>query len=146
MTSFDSREEAFEAKFAHDAEREFKAALALDASLMDAHVGIGMALVIAIALTLPTAERVGEAPHVLGPQSDEAQQLGYPVGARGLANSVEAVVFAERLDGFVGMAGCDKSMPAMLTSASIGPHASMAAATRATDASSLARTTLSSTG
>jgi dihydroxy-acid dehydratase len=29
-------------------------------------------------------------------------------------DSVEAVVFAERLDGFVGMAGCDKSMPAML--------------------------------
>jgi dihydroxy-acid dehydratase len=29
-------------------------------------------------------------------------------------DSVETVVFAERLDGFVGMAGCDKSMPAML--------------------------------
>ena len=29
-------------------------------------------------------------------------------------DSVEAVVFAESLDGFVGMAGCDKSMPAML--------------------------------
>ena len=27
---------------------------------------------------------------------------------------MEAVVFAESLDGFVGMAGCDKSMPAML--------------------------------
>ncbi len=32
-------------------------------------------------------------------------------------DSVEAVVFAERLDGFVGMAGCDKSMPAMLMAA-----------------------------
>ena len=29
-------------------------------------------------------------------------------------DSVEAVVHAERFDGFVGMAGCDKSMPAML--------------------------------
>ena len=29
-------------------------------------------------------------------------------------DSVETVVHAERLDGFVGMAGCDKSMPAML--------------------------------
>ena len=32
-------------------------------------------------------------------------------------DSVETVVFAERLDGFVGMAGCDKSMPAMLMAA-----------------------------
>jgi dihydroxy-acid dehydratase len=32
-------------------------------------------------------------------------------------DSVEAVVHAERLDGFVGMAGCDKSMPAMLMAA-----------------------------
>ena len=31
-----------------------------------------------------------------------------------ICDSVETVVFAERLDGFVGMAGCDKSMPAML--------------------------------
>jgi dihydroxy-acid dehydratase len=31
-----------------------------------------------------------------------------------ICDSVEAVVFAEALDGFVGMAGCDKSMPAML--------------------------------
>ena len=29
-------------------------------------------------------------------------------------DSVETVVHAERFDGFVGMAGCDKSMPAML--------------------------------
>ncbi|WP_116996104.1 dihydroxy-acid dehydratase [Desertimonas flava] len=29
-------------------------------------------------------------------------------------DSVETVVFAERLDGFLGLAGCDKSMPAML--------------------------------
>ena len=29
-------------------------------------------------------------------------------------DSVETVMHAERLDGFVGMAGCDKSMPAML--------------------------------
>ena len=34
-----------------------------------------------------------------------------------ICDSVEAVVFAERLDGFVGMAGCDKSMPAMLMAA-----------------------------
>ena len=34
-----------------------------------------------------------------------------------ITDSVEAVVFAERLDGFVGMAGCDKSMPAMLMAA-----------------------------
>ena len=33
------------------------------------------------------------------------------------SDSVETVVFAERLDGFVGMAGCDKSMPAMLMAA-----------------------------
>ena len=32
-------------------------------------------------------------------------------------DSVETVVHAERLDGFVGMAGCDKSMPAMLMAA-----------------------------
>ena len=32
-------------------------------------------------------------------------------------DSVETVVFAESLDGFVGMAGCDKSMPAMLMAA-----------------------------
>ena len=32
-------------------------------------------------------------------------------------DSVEAVMHAERLDGFVGMAGCDKSMPAMLMAA-----------------------------
>ncbi|MEZ5180219.1 MAG: dihydroxy-acid dehydratase, partial [Acidimicrobiales bacterium] len=31
-----------------------------------------------------------------------------------ITDSVEAVVFAERLDGFVALAGCDKSMPAML--------------------------------
>ena len=31
-----------------------------------------------------------------------------------ICDSVETVVFAERLDGFVGLAGCDKSMPAML--------------------------------
>jgi dihydroxy-acid dehydratase len=34
-----------------------------------------------------------------------------------ITDSVETVVFAERLDGFVGMAGCDKSMPAMLMAA-----------------------------
>jgi dihydroxy-acid dehydratase len=32
-------------------------------------------------------------------------------------DSVEAVMHAERLDGFIGMAGCDKSMPAMLMAA-----------------------------
>ena len=31
-----------------------------------------------------------------------------------ICDSVETVVFAERLDGFVGLAGCDKSMPAIL--------------------------------
>src|ERR1044071_2889536 len=31
-----------------------------------------------------------------------------------ICDSVETVVFAERLDGFVGLAGCDKSMPAVL--------------------------------
>ena len=34
-----------------------------------------------------------------------------------ITDSVETVVFAERFDGFVGMAGCDKSMPAMLMAA-----------------------------
>ena len=34
-----------------------------------------------------------------------------------ITDSVETVVFAERLDGFVGMAGCDKSLPAMLMAA-----------------------------
>ncbi len=34
-----------------------------------------------------------------------------------ITDSVEAVVFAERLDGFVALAGCDKSMPAMLMAA-----------------------------
>jgi len=34
-----------------------------------------------------------------------------------VCDSVETVVHAERLDGFVGMAGCDKSMPAMLMAA-----------------------------
>ena len=37
-------------------------------------------------------------------------------------DSVETVVFAERLDGFVGMAGCDKWMPAMLMA--VGPSRS----------------------
>src|SRR3954451_23066713 len=32
-------------------------------------------------------------------------------------DSVETVVFAERLDGFVGMAGCDKSLPGMMMAA-----------------------------
>ena len=32
-------------------------------------------------------------------------------------DSVETVMHAERLDGFVGMAGCDKCMPAMLMAA-----------------------------
>ena len=36
-----------------------------------------------------------------------------------ICDSVETVVFAERLDGFVGLAGCDKSMPAMLMA--VGP-------------------------
>jgi dihydroxy-acid dehydratase len=31
-----------------------------------------------------------------------------------ICDSIETVVFAERLDGFVGLAGCDKSMPAVL--------------------------------
>ena len=34
-----------------------------------------------------------------------------------ITDSVETVVFAERLDGFVGLAGCDKSLPAMLMAA-----------------------------
>ena len=34
-----------------------------------------------------------------------------------ITDSVETVVFGERLDGFVGLAGCDKSMPAMLMAA-----------------------------
>jgi dihydroxy-acid dehydratase len=34
-----------------------------------------------------------------------------------ICDSVEAVMHAERLDGFIGMAGCDKSMPAMLMAA-----------------------------
>ncbi len=34
-----------------------------------------------------------------------------------ITDSVEAVVFAEHLDGFVGMAGCDKSLPAMMMAA-----------------------------
>src|SRR6187397_1508093 len=34
-----------------------------------------------------------------------------------IADSVETVMFAERLDGFVGLAGCDKSLPGMLMAA-----------------------------
>jgi len=34
-----------------------------------------------------------------------------------ICDSVETVVFAERLDGFVGLAGCDKSLPAMMMAA-----------------------------
>ena len=34
-----------------------------------------------------------------------------------ICDSVETVVYAERLDGFVGLAGCDKSIPAMLMAA-----------------------------
>lgn len=34
-----------------------------------------------------------------------------------IADSVEAVMYAERLDGFVGFAGCDKSLPGMLMAA-----------------------------
>src|SRR6187549_1114532 len=34
-----------------------------------------------------------------------------------IADSVETVMHAERLDGFVGLAGCDKSIPAMLMAA-----------------------------
>jgi dihydroxy-acid dehydratase len=34
-----------------------------------------------------------------------------------IADSVEAVMHAERFDGFVGLAGCDKSLPAMLMAA-----------------------------
>ncbi|HYI60796.1 MAG TPA: dihydroxy-acid dehydratase [Acidimicrobiales bacterium] len=34
-----------------------------------------------------------------------------------ICDSVETVVFAERLDGVVGLAGCDKSIPAMLMAA-----------------------------
>src|SRR3954451_7908748 len=42
---------------------------------------------------------------------------GSLVSREGSCGSGETVVFAERLDGFVGMAGCDKSMPAMLMAA-----------------------------
>src|SRR3954447_26795496 len=31
-----------------------------------------------------------------------------------ICDSVETVVFAERLDGFIGLAGCDKSLPGMM--------------------------------
>jgi dihydroxy-acid dehydratase len=34
-----------------------------------------------------------------------------------IADSVEAVMHAERFDGFVGLAGCDKSLPGMLMAA-----------------------------
>src|SRR6185437_5956795 len=34
-----------------------------------------------------------------------------------ITDSVECVMHAERLDGFVGLAGCDKSIPAMLMAA-----------------------------
>ena len=34
-----------------------------------------------------------------------------------ITDSVECVVHAERMDGFVGLAGCDKSIPAMLMAA-----------------------------
>jgi dihydroxy-acid dehydratase len=34
-----------------------------------------------------------------------------------IADSVEAVMHAERFDGFVGLAGCDKSLPAMMMAA-----------------------------
>ncbi|MEO6987032.1 MAG: dihydroxy-acid dehydratase [Aquihabitans sp.] len=34
-----------------------------------------------------------------------------------ICDSVETVIFAERLDGLVGLAGCDKSIPAMLMAA-----------------------------
>jgi dihydroxy-acid dehydratase len=34
-----------------------------------------------------------------------------------ICDSVETVVFAERLDGFVGLAGCDKSLPGMMMAA-----------------------------
>src|ERR671916_2373490 len=34
-----------------------------------------------------------------------------------ITDSVETVVFAEHLDGFVGLSGCDKSIPAMLMAA-----------------------------
>jgi dihydroxy-acid dehydratase len=34
-----------------------------------------------------------------------------------ICDSVETVVHAERMDGFVGLAGCDKSIPAMLMAA-----------------------------
>ena len=34
-----------------------------------------------------------------------------------IADSVETVMHAERLDGFVGLAGCDKSLPGMLMAA-----------------------------
>src|SRR6187401_3368226 len=34
-----------------------------------------------------------------------------------ICDSVECVVHAERMDGFIGLAGCDKSIPAMLMAA-----------------------------
>jgi dihydroxy-acid dehydratase len=34
-----------------------------------------------------------------------------------ICDSVETVVFAERLDGFIGLAGCDKSLPGMMMAA-----------------------------
>ncbi|MCU1358242.1 MAG: ilvD [Acidimicrobiales bacterium] len=34
-----------------------------------------------------------------------------------ICDSVETVIFAERLDGFVGLAGCDKSLPGMMMAA-----------------------------
>ena len=34
-----------------------------------------------------------------------------------ITDSVETVIHAERMDGFIGLAGCDKSIPAMLMAA-----------------------------
>jgi len=34
-----------------------------------------------------------------------------------IADSVEAMMLAERFDAFVGLAGCDKSLPGMLMAA-----------------------------
>jgi dihydroxy-acid dehydratase len=46
----------------------------------------------------------------MGPEGMRASLVSREV----ITDSVETVVFGERLDGFVGLAGCDKSLPAML--------------------------------
>src|SRR4029078_13070120 len=46
----------------------------------------------------------------MGPEGRRASLVSREV----ITDSVECVMHAERLDGFVGLAGCDKSIPAML--------------------------------